>query len=59
MVGIEPIRLPRRHDAPGRHESGQLVDVTVGVVPRQFASQPDHPVDGELCAQHLLQVIVG
>ena len=54
MVGVETIGLPRRHDTAGGHEPSDLVDVAVGVVSRQFASQPDDSIVGEPGSAYLL-----
>ena len=49
MVGIEPIRLPGRHDSPGGDEPGDLVDVPVGVVANDAVTEIDRQINrGEI-----------
>ena len=55
MIGIAPVGLPRGHHAAGRDESRELVDVAVGVVAGEFAADPEHAVDAQAFAEHLLE----
>ena len=51
MVRVARVVLLRQHDAPGRDEAREVVDVAARVVAGDAAAEPDHLLGAEIVAQ--------